>query len=258
MLSSEKFYVKSDCFKVESGISMRDYVVSLIRNTELSRLLDKKSFKDGKKTIESEHADIDVMEVSEDVVNLCLKKDAGQWLKDRDEIKALKDECTNCLPIDKITSLSLTDRVNIILVAHSIYKNVVLDNDIFDIEKGGIDISKSVQTYYKKGSMKDLKDALRPVFNKLVGTEGDYFYAVKTKKSDFSDTDLRNFLASFGGTAKREKSKTKIDGKDVVTFKDYNYVDKSGNKKIQVSAFTTLCAVVLANASKHDVIRPKN
>ena len=57
--------------------------------------------------------------------------------------------------------------------------------------------------------MKDLKNNLMPVFNKLLGSEGDYFYGIKTRKSDFSDEDLRNFLASFGGTAKRAETKVK-------------------------------------------------
>ena len=155
--------------------------------------------------------------------------------------------------MDKITSLCLTDRIHVTLMAHAIYKNVVLDADIFDTEKGGVDISKAIQAYYNKGSMKDLKDALRPVFNKLLGSEGDYFYAIKTSRSDFEEKDLRNFLATFGGTAKRETTKK---GKDVV-FGSYNYIDKSGNKKVQLSAFTTLCAVVLDNAKKHSVIKPE-
>lgn len=80
-----------------------------------------------------------------------------------------------------MTALCPTDRVHITLMAHAIYKNVQLDADIFDTEKGGVDISKAVQAYYNKGSMKDLKDALRPVFNKLIGSEGDHFYGIKTK-----------------------------------------------------------------------------
>ena len=252
MIKTEKFYVQSNALK-DNNFPMLDYVTALVRNTELSRMQDKNTFKKGKEKIEKDHADIDVMTCEESVINVSLGNDAGQFIKDRAEIKALQDECANCLPMDKITSLCLTDRVHVTLMAHTIYKNVILDSDIFDTEKGGIDISKAIQSYYNKGSMKNLKDALRPVFNKLLGSEGDYFYAVKTSRSDFEEKDLRNFLASFGGTAKRETTKK---GKDVI-FGNYNYVDKSGNKKIQLSAFTTLCAVVLDNAKKHSVIKPE-
>lgn len=115
------------------------------------------------------------------IINQTLGNDAGQFIKDREEIIALKDEIATLLPIDNVTALCPTDRVHITLMAHAIYKNVQLDADIFDTEKGGIDISKAVQAYYNKGSMKDLKDALRPVFNKLIGSEGDHFYGIKTK-----------------------------------------------------------------------------
>lgn len=250
MIKSEKFYVHSDALK-NKDFSMLDYVTALVRNTELSNVQNRKTWKDAKKALEAAHANIDVMECEDAVVIETLKNDAGQFLKDRLEIKALKEECTTCIPMDKITSLCLTDRVHVTLMAHAIYKSVVLDADIFDTEKGGVDISKAIQAYYNKGSMKDLKDALRPVFNKLLGTEGDHFYAVKTKKSDFAEKDLRHFLASFGGDAKRE---TSTKGKETV-FSNYDYIDKSDNKKVQISAFTRLCEVVLDNASKHSVIK---
>lgn len=256
MLKSEKFYSKTNALK-DTNFDFAGHVRTLVRNTELSRMQEKKSFKDGKKALEDAHADIDVMTCDTSIINQTLGNDAGQFIKDREEIIALKDEIATLLPNDNVTALCPTDRVHITLMAHAIYKSVQLDIDIFDTEKGGVDISKAIQAYYSKGSIKDLKDALRPVFNKLIGSEGDYFYGIKTKKSDFTDKDLRNFLAPFGGSAKREQVKSKKDGVETITFKDFNYTDKSGNKKVQIAAFTTLCAVVLDNASKHDVIKPE-
>ena len=256
MLKSEKLFVRTNSLK-DSSFDFRNYVVTLVRNKELETAKNKKSFRDGKAQLEKDHADIDVLTCSKDMVNASLGNDAGQFLKDRDEVIALQKECANLLPMDKITALCQTDRVHITLMAHAIYKNCQLDIDLFDTEKGGVDISKAVQEYYNKGSMKTLKDSLRPVFNKIIGEEGDFFYGIKIKKSDFAEKDLRNFLALFGGTAKRDCVKSKKDGVETVTFKDFNYVDKSGNKKVQISAFTTLCAVVLDNASKHDVIKPE-
>lgn len=255
MLKSEKFYSKTNALK-DTTFDFAGYVRTLVRHTELSRMQDKKSFKDGKKALEDLHANIDVMTCEKSIINEALGVDAGQFIKDREEIIALKEEIASLpITIDQVTALCPTDRVHITLMAHAIYKNVQLDADIFDTEKGGVDISKAIHAYYSKGSIKDLKDALRPIFNKLIGSEGDHFYGIKPKKSDFTEKDLRNFLATFGGSAKREQVKSKKDGVETITFKDFNYTDKSGNKKVQIAAFTTLCAVVLDNASKHEVIK---
>ena len=189
MLNSEKFYSKTNSLK-DTTFDFAGHVRTLVRNTELSRMQDKKSFKDGKKKLEDLHADIDVLTCDEKTINETLGVDAGQFIKDRNEIVELNEEIKNLIPIDNVTALCPTDRVHITLMAHAIYKNVQLDADIFDTEKGGVDISKAVQAYYNKGSMKDLKDALRPVFNKLIGSEGDHFYGIKTKKwivNTFSD-----------------------------------------------------------------------
>lgn len=257
MLNSEKFFLRSNNLK-DKNFVMRDYVVSMVRHKELEIALNNKAFKDGKKILENNHAAIDVLTCEESIIHSELKLEAGDFIKRRDEVIALKAECETCISMDKVTSLCLTDRVNITLMAHMIYKAIVLNSDIFDTDKGGIDIAPAVKAYYAKGSLKDLKDALRPIFNKLVGSEGDYFYAIKTKKSDFCESDLRNFLASFGGDAKQQTTKTKKNGVTTETYNGYNYVDKSENKKTQIAAFTTLCAVVLDNASKHDVVKTEN
>lgn len=253
MIKTNNFYINTNAQK-NTTFETLPLVKSIVRNKELAVLLDKKAFKDGKKTIEDAHADeVDVFTCDESIIQHALGNDAGAFIKLRDEAVSLQAEIDTLPGLDEVTSLCPTDRVHLTLMAHAIYKNVVLDNDIFE----GVDLQKPIQDYYRNGSFKQLKDTLRVVFNRLVGTEGDNFYAIKTKRSDFTEKDLRNFLASFGGSAKRDKEKKKVDGQEVVTFKNYDYTDKSGNRKLQVSAFTTLCAVVLDNASKHDVIKPE-
>lgn len=253
MTKTENFYIQSNAMK-NPDFEALPLVKSIVRNKELSVLLDKKAFKDGKKAIEDAHAEeVDVFTCDESIIQHALGNDAGAFIKLRDEAVNLRAEINTLPGLDEVTSLCPTDRVHLTLMAHAIYKNVVLDNDIFE----GVDLQKPIQGYYRNGSFKQLKDTLRVVFNRLCGTEGDNFYAIKIKRSDFTEKDLRNFLATFGGSAKRDKEKKKVNGQEVVTFKNYDYTDKSGNKKLQISAFTTLCAVVLDNASKHDVIKPE-
>jgi hypothetical protein len=256
MLETTKMYIKETSLKNKNFNTFK-HVETLIRNKELEKALAKKSFRDGKTILEDDHTDIDVLTCSESVIKTSLGNDAGQFIKDRDEIIALQNEVDKCLPLEDVTSLDMTDRVSVTLIAHAIYSSVVLDSDIFNPEKSGVDISNAISAYYKRGSMKDLKDALRPVFHKLLGQDGTNFYAVKTKKSDFAESDLRHFLASFGGSARRNSTKKKVDGETVTTWGNYVYNTKSSNKKLQASAFTTLCAVVLDNASKHTVIKPE-
>ena len=90
MLKTEKFYVQSNALKA-NDFAMLDYVTSLVRNTELSRMQDKDTFKKGKAIIEKDHADIDVMTCEESIINVSLGNDAGQFIKDRAEIKALQE-----------------------------------------------------------------------------------------------------------------------------------------------------------------------
>lgn len=254
MLKSEVFVVKPSAMKVGRNFDTMGHVRTLVRHTEIARVQGKKSFKDSIQALEDAHPGIDVMAAEEAVVYTVLKTEAGQFLKDRAEVKALQEEIATLRPLEDVTGLCVTDKTHVYLMAHAIYKSVVLDADLFDPEKGGVDISAPIRNYYSKGgSLKELKDSLRPVFNRIIGQEGENFYAVKTKKADFAEPDLRHFLAAFGGAAKRQT--VKKDG--VTNYTDFNYVDKSGNKKAQVAAFTTLCAVVLDNASKHSIIRPE-
>lgn len=251
MLNSEKFYSKTNALK-DTTFDFAGHVRTLVRNNELSRMQDKKSFKDGKKALEDAHADIDVMTCDASIINQTLGNDAGQFIKDREEIIALKDEIATLLPIDNVTALCPTDRVHITLMAHAIYSGVLLDAELFDPEKGGVDFTKAISLFFKNGTVSsDLKDNMKTIFNKILGTEGDYFYAVKPKKSDFNKSDIMHFLSRF--SAKARRSSTKKNG--VINWGDYKYRTKT-DKNTQCRAFTEFCAVVLDNASKHSVVKP--
>jgi hypothetical protein len=197
------------------------------------------------------------MTCEESLIHQTLGNDAGEFIKRRNEIVALKEEVDKCLPLDKVTSLDPVDRVHVTLAAHTIFRAVVLDADIFDPEKGGVDIAPAIQAYYNSGKQKDTKDILRSQFNKLLGTESEHFYAIRTKRTDFATKELGNFLAAFGGKAGREKSKKEVDGKKVVVYGNYNWRDNSAKVKTQIASFTELCAVVVDNASKITVDAPE-
>lgn len=260
MLKNEKFYVRANTLKKNNEGETLDVfglVKTLVRNTELATALEKKAFRDGKKTIGEAYVNADPMTLTEEEVRSALGRETDAFLKAREDVLELQKE-VDCLPIDEVTSLCPADRVQITLMAHAIYKKVQLESWIFDPENGGVEISSVIQGFYKKGSLKAVKETLRPIFNNLLGKEGDYFYGIRLKRSDFPESDLRNFLAAFGGNAKRATKKVKKDGKEEIEFSDFSYVDKSENKKVQLAAFTDLCAVIYDNAKKHVVIKEEN
>lgn len=258
MIKTNRFYVKSDAMKLDNGKSILDVfgiVKSVVRHKELEVALEKKAIRDAKEVYESAHPGKDVMTATEEDCRTALGVDFGEFWKARKEVEALTEECENCLPLDNYTSLSNTDKVHIVLIAHTIYNRVLLTSDIFDTEKGGANISEPIKKFYTgKGTIKAMKDLLRPVFHKLLGEEGEYFYSIKVKNSDFSDTDIKHFLANFGGVPKREVKGSEKKG---YSYGAYTWIDKSNDKKVQLKAFTDLCAVILDNSDKHTVVKPE-
>lgn len=256
MIKSEKFYVKSDAMKLDNGKSTLDVfgiVKSVVRHKELEVALEKKAIRDAKEVYEMAHPGKDVMTASEEDCRVALSVDFGEFWKARKEVEALSEECDNCLSMDLYTALPATDKVHITLIAHTIYNRVMLTSDIFDTEKGGANISEPIKKFYTgKGTIKAMKDLLRPVFHKLLGEEGEYFYSIKVKNSDFSDTDIKHFLANFGGVPKREVKGSEKKG---YSYGAYTWIDKSNDKKVQLKAFTDLCAVILDNSDKHTVVK---
>ncbi len=257
MLKQENIVVKSNCIKPDTSISVLDLVTSLIRNTELRNILNNKMYKDGKDLLEKSITNADVLTLENSEIQKVLGNDAGEFIKKRDEVVALKKELESCVPFEQVTSLSTTDKTHVYLIAHTCYNGVKLDAlDMFDTEKGGVDISKAIMSYYRSGKLNEIKEKLRPVFNKLMGTEGEYFYAFKPKRSDFENEDLRYFMAFFGKKAKRPKLEKMVDGQKVTDWGEFDWVNSSDNKKVQVAAFTTLMAVVLSCSKKHEVVKP--
>ena len=257
MLNTERIFVKTNCLKSadSSSFSVIDYVTCLIRHTESEKASNKASYKSGKEALEEAHADIDVLTATEDVVRPILKEDTDAWLKDRDEVVALKEAVRQCIPFERVTSLAPADLVHITLIAHMCYSGVLLNPDLFDPDKDGVDFSKAVNMFYQRGQVNsDVKDLLKKTLTKVLGSEGEYFYGVAPKKTDFDKEDVMHFLARFSKRASRSYSKNKKT--KVITWGDFKYQTKT-DKETQRRAFTEFCAVVLDNASKHSVLKPE-
>ena len=246
MLKPEKFNINSFSVKTAeiAGISLRDCIKTVVRYKELSVAENKKSFVDGKNAIESAHTGVNAMNCEESIVNDVLKLDAGQFLKDRKEVLDLRAEVGKLPELAKITALLPADRAHIAMLAHQVYNRVDISEvypEMFDTEKGGVSMSDHVREWYKSGKQPEaFKEQLRTLLFKVFGTEGDYFYAVRTKRSDISGEDVRHFLASF--------HKKPAIGKNTA----YNYV-----LDLSPEALSDLCAVILANPSKHTVVKPE-
>lgn len=253
MLKSEKFFMNYVALKDENTMDIiRSYVISIIRHAELEKA-QRKISKD-REAIQTVKPGLDALTCDLAVaIEVLGQENAGTFIKDRAEYLALVEECNNCISLDGLTAYPESDVARLKIMAHMIYPAVNLENVLENV-----DLATPIKTWYSKGQGQGkLKDLLAPVFTKLLSTEGELFYGIRVKRSQFDDEDIRHFISIFGGTAKRAETKTKDkDGKETVKFTNYNWVDKSGNKKLQYSALTTLLAVILDNPSKHVVIKP--
>ena len=124
----------------------------------------KKIFKDGKRKIQNDHAiKIDVMTADEGLIHTSLGKDTEAFIKARQEVLDLQEEVKKCVPIQEVKKLSITDYVQILLMAHAIKRNIVLDQKLFEL--GKLDVintirEASIDNIIKKKKVKDLCDCV--------------------------------------------------------------------------------------------------
>lgn len=103
-------------------------------------------------------------------------------------------------------------------------------------------------------SVKILKNDLRPILNRLFGSDGDYFYGVGIKKSDIPAIQyLRCFLTKFNVRFDANKNYKRKE----VTWNNYKYRTKA-EMNIQRKAFTEFLAVILNNVSEDSIRKPKD
>ena len=235
--------IEDKAIKEDKKEEIYEYVKTLVRNEELLRAKNKRIFKEGKKRIQNDHASIDAMTAEEKVIRTSLGKDTEDFIKARKEVIDLKEEVTKCRPIEEVKHLCMTDYMHLVLMSHIVYPMCVLPEDFFDYEKGGVDVSDLTKKYYTNGSIRDIKNTLRPIFNKLLGEEGDYFYAIKIKRSDFDKTDLIHFPL-------RYFIKSYKNNKIVLSSFDFN-----ANNFNQRKEFTDFCCVVMGKIPQEAVLK---
>lgn len=230
-------------------------VRSIVRNEELKRAEEKKIFKDGKRKIRDDHADVDVMRADEQIIYASLGKDTDKFIKARQEVIALQEECKKCIPINQVRKLSMTDRIHLMCLAHINYSNCLFPESIFDPEQGGIDISSSMFTFYKRGAVNsELKNGFTLIFKLMMSEEGELFYGVKLKKSDIRKSDIIHFLTKF---TVRYDNINRNCKKEEVTWDNYKYRTKA-EMNIQRKAFTEFFAVILNNVSEDSIRKPED
>lgn len=251
MLKSSAIVISCKNHKIDKFDAICNFVRFTVRHNEYVKISENKDFKALKESFTSACADVDVLTCEESLIKEKLSAlDAENLINFRKEINALNAEITATgITIDEFNALSATDKVFITLQAHTAMPAIKLSTDILK----DIDMKTPVEKYYSQGTLKGIKNIFRGIFNKVVSEEGELFYGVKLRNSDFSDSDLRNCLAYFRGNAKR--TVTKKDGTEI--YGTYTWACKEGTATAQAMALTNLFAVVLDRTKDYEVIKPE-
>lgn len=262
MLKSEVFTFKTVALNIElakkDNFLVMDAVKTVVRHAELKKA--EKTFSDLRSKFETVCPGVNALESDNTTVLEKMGIDAGDFIKQRDAVKDLKKEVDNCIPLENVTALPLTDRMHINLLAHQVYKPIMIDTFApeFLTDERAKKIADAIETFYKKGSgLKQFKEYLRPLIVELFNNNDcKYFYPVTCKRSFIDEWLLNHFVASFGGNAGR-KTKTVTDniGNKSTVYEDYNYILNT-TKAQQLASITDLCSVVLSNTKYHEVIKP--
>jgi hypothetical protein len=264
IIKSENFCVS--CKGIKENASIDVYAISraLVRRAELAKKQNNKVWKDGIETLNNSYPESDYIDLEKEKVNLALAEDAPKWLELRDDILSIKKDLETLPDEDVYTSLCETDKAHVIIQAHSVSSLVNFPRSYFlpdENEEKTVDLEKALAIYFNNGKLADMKSVLRPIFKKLFSTESENFWAIDVKKSNFSEPDLRKFASVFVNTDGRRAmvSEKGADGKNnKKPVGQYNWVTRFNDVDLQARAFTTLCAVVLDDVKKIQILKPEN
>lgn len=205
MIAQEKFCFRDKALK-DTTFPLTDYVLAVVRDAEYSKMLSKKSLSRARQQIETAHVDIDALECSPKIAWQVLGKGSDTFLKERAEFLALKKETRQGIPMKKVKELSPTDKTHVYLLAYALYPKISLEN-VFE----NIDLNSVIEKWNQSGQkLRILKEALHPVFHRLIGNEGEYFSAIKVRRTSFQEKDLYKFIIGLEGQEQSKKVQEQV------------------------------------------------
>lgn len=198
MIKIIDYYVYDKAAKQQYKSEIIAYVKALVRNAELENILCSKRYKKSSEELQSCYVEIDILTCDDIVIQQALGFEAERFIKDRKNILSLYEEINKLPPISDLKTLSITDQIHIVLLAHKLYKKINLAEvkDIFyknNENKEFISdnfIKKCSDFKKNRGSAKDV---IRSFMYRLVGKDGRYFYGIKYKRCGISNLDLWEF-----------------------------------------------------------------
>lgn len=184
--------IEDKAIKKEKYNEVAKYVRAIIRKSERTKILSKKSFKDAQEELLNAHFDIDVMNCNNEIIYQVLTSNAEKYIKDKEQFLLLNQEILNLSPPKKeLHSLCTTDKVHLYLIAHQISAAINLDDNFFKHIDFQIPFKQLYEKYCDKSyPMSHLKKDMRTYLYKLMGSEGELFYGIKVKNSDISTKDI--------------------------------------------------------------------
>lgn len=186
-------------FKAEKADIM-NYVTSIIRREELAKVTS--NLVSLEEVLTDSYKTKSVSELSESELKTALGSDYAEYCDLIDLKKELELELSSLHTKEDIQALSEVDQLFLLLNARISYKGLKLSESMVPDN-----LSVAIKDFFANGSMSTIKSDLRTVFNSQFNREGDLFYAMKLKKSDFDESDIRNFLGRLVNPASRKLDK---------------------------------------------------
>lgn len=249
MLNLAKCELIVDKAEKRNSPDIQKYILTLIRRAELTYYLNKESFRKNREALYKAYPNIDIMRCEKALVYRILNKKTDQFVKDREEVNSLQEICRSLPTMQEILALSLTDKAHVMLMAHVIYKNVVFDNEIFNLFQEEIKalIASLKNSIFQGQARNRLKKDIADCLHKMLSQEGKYFYGIKVKASDIETFNIMSFLSNLYNGVSPVMAFTDLCAVilygDNTRYKVLNVSSEIAIKRIEVNAFIIKCHV---------------